>query len=200
MLWTVLETAALPDDILKLRLGLDSNEQTLAIWPHPFHLEMEINAGRQLSTSLSTENTGHGDLRLTMALHHYFNVQDVTAISITGLKNLPYIDKLVEIKGCDVNPIRIQAETSRVYNQCPIGCTIQDPGLGRHIHITKTGSQSTVVWNPWIKRSIEMPDFGDEEYMEMICVETANALDDALTLAPGERHTMKAVISSEADA
>jgi D-hexose-6-phosphate mutarotase len=32
----------------------------------------------------------------------------------------------------------------------------------------------------------------------MLCVETANVGDSALTLAPGQTHTMRAVISVEA--
>jgi glucose-6-phosphate 1-epimerase len=37
-----------------------------------------------------------------------------------------------------------------------------------------------------------MPDFGDDEWTGMVCVETANVLDDAVSLAPGESHTMTA--------
>ena len=36
-----------------------------------------------------------------------------------------------------------------------------------------------------------MPDFGDDEWPGMVCVEAANALDDALTLRPGETHQLK---------
>ena len=37
-----------------------------------------------------------------------------------------------------------------------------------------------------------MPDFGDDEWTGMACVEAANALDEAITLAPGESHTLSA--------
>jgi glucose-6-phosphate 1-epimerase len=36
-----------------------------------------------------------------------------------------------------------------------------------------------------------MPDFGDDEWPAMVCVEAANALDDAFTLAPGASHTLR---------
>jgi glucose-6-phosphate 1-epimerase len=39
-----------------------------------------------------------------------------------------------------------------------------------------------------------MPDFGDDEWTGMVCVETANAGDDAVTLAPGASHAMTATI------
>jgi glucose-6-phosphate 1-epimerase len=43
-----------------------------------------------------------------------------------------------------------------------------------------------------------MPDFGDEEWTGMLCVETANAMDGAVTLAPGASHVMTATLEVEA--
>ena len=39
-----------------------------------------------------------------------------------------------------------------------------------------------------------MPDYDDEEWPTMVCLETANVLDDAVVLAPGRSHTMRARI------
>ena len=65
----------------------------------------------------------------------------------------------------------------------------------RQISVTKQGSRTTVVWNPWIAKAQAMPDFGDDEWPEMLCIETANAADNAVTLAPGQSHVMSASIS-----
>jgi glucose-6-phosphate 1-epimerase len=54
------------------------------------------------------------------------------------------------------------------------------------------------VWNPWIAKSKRMPDFGDDEYPGMLCVETANAGTDARQLAPGDEHRLATTISVEA--
>jgi glucose-6-phosphate 1-epimerase len=51
-----------------------------------------------------------------------------------------------------------------------------------------------VVWNPWIAKAKAMPDFGDDEWTGMVCVETANAGADAVALAAGARHVMTATI------
>ena len=65
-----------------------------------------------------------------------------------------------------------------------------DLGTGRSILVEKLGSYATVVWNPWIAKAAAMPDFGDEEYREMICIEAANAGSDVRELVPGVSHTL----------
>ena len=37
-----------------------------------------------------------------------------------------------------------------------------------------------------------MPDFADNEWPGMVCLETANVLDNAVTLSAGTAHTMSA--------
>jgi hypothetical protein len=40
-------------------------------------------------------------------------------------------------------------------------------------------------------------DFADNEYTGIGCVETANAANDTLTLAPGESHTLRTILEIE---
>jgi len=40
-----------------------------------------------------------------------------------------------------------------------------------------------------------MPDFGDNEYPEMVCVETANCGPNTIDLAAGQTHAMTTRIS-----
>ena len=42
-----------------------------------------------------------------------------------------------------------------------------------------------------------MADFGDEEWIKMVCIETCNVNVHAVKLAAGASHTMKAVIEVE---
>jgi D-hexose-6-phosphate mutarotase len=54
------------------------------------------------------------------------------------------------------------------------------------------------VWNPWIEKAEKMGDFGPEGYRGMVCVESANAVDNVVTVLPGAEHVLQAVISVEA--
>jgi glucose-6-phosphate 1-epimerase len=144
-----------------------------------------------LRVELTTLNTDASPIHLTQALHTYFHVRQIMDIAIRGLEGAPHYDSLTHTTSLPQNvPIVIRSEVDRVYTDTTSDCVINDPGLGRQIVIGKRGSRSTVVWNPWIDKSKRMPDFGDDEYTRMVCVETTNARDDAITVAPGQKHTL----------
>ena len=42
-----------------------------------------------------------------------------------------------------------------------------------------------------------MPDFGDDEYPQMLCVESGNVRGDAVKLAPGATSVLAVTIESE---
>ena len=67
---------------------------------------------------------------------------------------------------------------------------VSDPELGRTLVITKEGSDSTVVWNPWADKSVAMADFADDEWQQMLCVEAGNVMGSPVRLAAGESHTL----------
>jgi glucose-6-phosphate 1-epimerase len=194
--WEVLNTRAAPEGTL-IELGLQSSPTTLALWPHPFSLRLCALFGAQLRVELHFLNTGDAPCTVSAALHSYFAVSQASAIAIGGLEGRPYFDKVGGAPQHQEGPVRISEETDRVYQDTTAECRIEDPGLGRRICVAKEGSRSTVVWNPWIAKAARMEDFGDEEYREMVCVETANASPDQITLAPGAAHRLQAAIRAE---
>jgi D-hexose-6-phosphate mutarotase len=163
-----------------------------------FSVRFTVEFGSVLQMTLTT-GPGPGisiDQRFEDALHTYFSVSDVRNVSITGLEQVRYIDK---VDGALEKPatgaaIEFSGETDRVYLKTDSECQLHDPGRNRTIAISKSGSQSTVVWNPWIAKSARMPDFGDHEWPEMVCIETANVGIDAIELAPGTSHSTTVVI------
>ncbi|MCA1559669.1 MAG: hypothetical protein LC753_01475 [Acidobacteria bacterium] len=130
------------------------------------------------------------------ALHTYFSVRDVRGVTLTGLEHPEYLDKVgaYSRRRQGDEPVRFVGEADRIYLNTRAACVIHDPVVRRQIIISKTGSDSTVVWNPWIDKARAMPDFGDEEWPEMLCVETCNANAHRRTLPASGCHTMTAVI------
>ena len=60
--------------------------------------------------------------------------------------------------------------------------------------VEKSGSEATVVWNPWEEKTKTLADMAPDDWKHMICVETANAGDHSIHLAPGASHTLSASI------
>lgn len=136
------------------------------------------------------------DFTYEEALHTYFRVGDVRKIQVEGLEDTDYLDKTDGFRRkTQRGPITFGAETDRIYLNTTSACVVRDPLLQRNIRIEKEGSDTTVVWNPWIAKAKAMPDFGDDEWPEMVCVETANVGDAAVRLAAGQTHLMKVRIS-----
>jgi D-hexose-6-phosphate mutarotase len=88
----------------------------------------------------------------------------------------------------------ITSETDRVYLNTGNVIELEDPVLSRRTRVVKENSDSTVVWNPWMQKARALSDLGDDEWTQMICVETSNVADSAVALAPGEQHTMGAIV------
>jgi glucose-6-phosphate 1-epimerase len=157
-----------------------------------------VTVGETLTLELRVTNTSTQDFVFEDCLHTYFSVGDISQVSITGLKGIHYVDKVEQMarKQETGDSIRIQSEVDRVYLNTPGTVEIHDAKLGRTISVVKSGSASTVVWNPWINKARALSDFGDEEYQEMVCVESGNVGESKITLPPGQQGSLKAVLGS----
>jgi len=194
--WSVRDTTAMPDGATMVRLGLTDDAETRVLWPYAFALELAVTVGTTLEVTLVARNTGHEPFVCGGALHSYFHVGDVTAITIQGLEGTAYVDKVDGGRSqVQQGSITIVGETDRVYTETAASCVIVDPTLGRRVTVAKEGSRSTVVWNPWRDKARRLADFGDDEYTEMVCVEVANAGGDTVMVAPGGKHHLEMMIS-----
>ncbi len=198
MPWTLVGTNVEADGAIVLVLRLSSNEATRKLWPFDFEATCSVTVGKTLTTALTIKNTGTDASTYTEALHTYFTVGNVKEVSITGLAKTDYLDKTrnaVRMTQGD-EPITFTEETDRPYLSTLLPVELHDPSLGREIRIEKTGSSSTVVWNPWSVKAKAMSDFGDDEWPRMVCIETANVAPDAIRLEPGESHTTTATVKT----
>ncbi len=193
MAWQVMGATESAASFLLLPAGQNSHPLVDGL----FECQLDVVLDEALTVKLTTKNLGDQPFSMTAALHSYFAVGDATQIKIKGLEGRTYIDQLdSNQRKLQQGEIVIGQEVDRIYINSDDTVEINDPVLGRVIEIAKEGSLSTVVWNPWIDKSIRMGDFGDDEYKGMVCVETCNAADDQRTLAPGESHTLVTRISS----
>lgn len=198
--WGVESAEKHSDGSVSLTLGLRSDEKTRALWPHDFACRFTLRVSDQLAMTLQTTNTSRSDLSFEEALHTYYAVSDIRQVSVTGLEGATYLDRNdnFQPKGRDQGPIRFSAEYDLGFVNTANTCVIDDPGWKRRIVIEKHNSQSTVVWNPWIDKAKAMPDFGDNEWPDMLCVETCNIRLNRVALKPEQSHEMRAVIRVEA--
>lgn len=196
--WEITATARLPQGATRLWLRLITQTDTQSWWPHATPLTLQITVGTKLEMTLTTQNNTDIPLTLSDALHTYFAVSDVRQIKIHGLAHGTYLDKTAGgTRHSQQGPVTITAETDRVYVDTLTDCLIDDPLWRRRIRVAKRGSRTTVVWNPWEEKAAKMGDLGPQGYLNMVCVESANALENTLTLAPGEQHSLWVSYSCE---
>jgi glucose-6-phosphate 1-epimerase len=189
--WT-LAFAALAGDDLHLTLTLGPNDASHALGYDRFHLAYRLTLGAELRLQLTVANQADTPLHFEEAFHSYFSVGDAQQISIIGLSDTDYLDKTDNFKKKHQSDplLKLTGETDRPYLNTTVPVNIDDPIYNRRITIDKSNSNTTVVWNPWSTLTAKLPDMAPDGWRTMTCIETANAGPNAITLAPGEHHTM----------
>lgn len=105
--------------------------------------------------------------------------QDISQISITGLENATYVDKLTEpisTNTAPTDPLTISAKTDRVYTPAggPSTEIIVSEGGKKKYTVARDNMNQVVVWNPWIDAK-DIGDFAPKDgWRTMICVEAGS--------------------------
>lgn len=197
VLWQVTKTQQISAGETQITFTLDTSQITdnashkniQQMWPYATVVKYCLTIGKSLTLELTTVNHSSQSVIVGQALHTYFKVDDVRHTTINGLQGKDYLDKVDKFKRkTQSGPICIHTEVDRVYLQTADDIIIDDNK--RKIIIKKQGSHSTVVWNPWKAAAAKMGDLGPDGYLEMLCVESANAAEDTVTIKPGECHTL----------
>ena len=192
--WELVDTRDQGDEVVvQLRLT-DSVATRASDWPYMFAATFTVVVGAQLSMTLDVTNRDTTELTFEEALHTYLAVGDVRATEVTGLEATPYVDRPTGPDPVPGEPgtVSFKGLTDRIYLATAARTRVRDMAGGRSIGISKEGSDTTVVWNPWIDNSRAMADFGDDEWTGMVCVETCNVRNDSVLLEPDQSHTMTA--------
>ncbi|MCX6909784.1 MAG: D-hexose-6-phosphate mutarotase [Verrucomicrobia bacterium] len=189
--WTLAQTERLGSGEVVAALQLSDSDATQALWPHRFTIELRVTlAEAALTLAVQVKNHGDKPFDFELALHTYFGGGEIQRTAVCGLEGVTFSDSLrnnvqeVESR----KEIRFDQETDRIYINTPDCVRIRDEARSRVIAIQKSGMADAVVWNPWIAKSQRMADFGDDEYLRMVCVETGN-MASRVNLAPhGQWH------------
>lgn len=197
--WAVEGTKLRDDGKVEIRLTLAPSDTTRGFFDAAFDLRYRVTLGSELEMELETRNEGTEPFSYEEALHTYFAIADIDQASVSGLEGTTYIDKTdgFKRKTLGSEAVRIGEETDQVHLNTGAACVVHDPVWHRRIIVEKSGSDSTVVWNPWIEKARGMADMAEGDWKGMICVETANAADNAVRLAPGRSHQLTASIRVE---
>lgn len=196
--WEVIGSASLDDGSTRVVLGLADSDDTKKIWPYPFKLSIEITVGDTLRVALVTHNSGSGSLAISQALHTYFLVGDIAQVKLLGLDGNQYLDKVEGFaEKTQSGPVTVAGEVDRIYTGVTGELVVEDASLGRKVRIASTGCSTAVVWNPWQAIAASMADLDDDDYKKMICVETANAGPETVTVAAGEEYRLEAEYTIE---
>jgi len=196
--WSFNGAQALADGATRLCLRLTDTVQTREAWPAAFDLELRVTIGASLGLELTSRNTGSAVIMITEALHTYFRIGDIDAIAVHGLAGESYFDAVAATAAAPAasaepaeqeGAVRFPGEVDRVYDARG-GCHIDDPLLGRQLHIAKSGSASTIVWNPWNAKAERLGDIEPGGWRQMVCVESGNARANTVRLAPGASHCL----------
>jgi glucose-6-phosphate 1-epimerase len=196
--WELKEFAPAADGSVSVRFRLPDCPEASAF--PPFTAEFIVTVDQALKLQLAITNKSETEVfTLENCLHTYFEVDKISEISITGLEGAGYLDKVENFaqKPGSKQPIRVSSEVDRIYLNTIGAVEILDRRLRRKIRVEKHSSMSTVVWNPWITKAQQMPDFGNEEYERMVCVESCNVASNSIRLPPGETSTLAVKLSSE---
>lgn len=192
--WPLTEVKREADGTAVLKLALPLRDGV------PLELQMSLHVGRELRQSIDTLHRGDATYGLTQALHTYFRVADAMQVTVAGLDGLRYDDKYdggthVQSGDWSLHDPRDPGRSDRIYIGTGHRFDLLDPAGGRRIRLDTFGSRSLVVWNPGEAGAAAIGDMPDDGWQTFVCLEAANASEDAIELEPGQRHRLSQVVS-----
>lgn len=140
---------------------------TMQAWPHGFELQLRVAVQDDtLSLALEVRNTGADAFAFSSALHTYFLVDALDAVTVGGVQQ---------------GPLRIDGKIDRIYPAIEGAVTLAQPN--GTLTLTQAGFRDAVVWNPGADDAAALADMQDDEYQRFVCIEPA--LIEPATLLPG---------------
>ena len=192
--WRVTDIDATPTGATRIMLDMVETPEAKRQLSYPYALTATITVGRRLRIDMSTTNLAEHPFMIGEAFHTYLNISDIVNVKITGLEDCVYADKVEKYsRQVEHNALKFDGEFYRVFINHSSDCMVHDTGFNRLIKVSKSGSNTTVVWSPGAEKANAMADMGTpDEWRKTVCVETTNALENMVVINPGRTHTISA--------
>lgn len=187
--WT-LDTLRAQGDHALVTLTRSDDEDTRALWPHGFTLELTVSlAPQRLDMELHVSNTGDSPWPFSAALHTYLAVSELSQVRLQGLEGCRFIDAITHGEHIEDHPEkRFAGEMDRIYARVPRSLLLRDGP--RRLTVESETFEDLVLWNPGSDKCAALQDMPDEDWQHMLCVEAAQILHPP-TLAPGDSWTAR---------
>lgn len=175
-----------------IHLSLSASDASRELWPHEFELELDILLGDSVTLLLTSRNTDTTPWTYSGALHSYFEIARPEAVRVSGLGER-FIDKLDNSTLKPGGLFTLDQAVDRIYDQADEKIVLERgyQTLTLHNH----NADSIVVWTPWTGGA-NMPDFDNDGWRSMLCVESAITDPAGITLAPDEEHSLCVMIQA----
>ena len=169
-------------------LTLADTDASRALWPHPFAAKLRLTLGAaELRVDLDITNTGREAFTFRCAFHTYLRVPDIREARVEGLSGMLVHDKVADARAvASEDSLAFTGFTERIYATGGKSLTLRTPESA--LRVASENMPDAVIWNPWDERAAKLPDFPDDGYLSMLCLESA-AIADPVSLAPQTRWT-----------
>ncbi len=165
-------------------LQLGDDEQTRALWPHAFLVELTVMIeDNRLDIELEVFNRDTAGFEFTTALHTYLRLGNVELARLEGLEGKDYIDCINgrQRRHDGRYALLVDDPVDRIYLGIDKPLLLSE--TGRQLAIEQSGFGDVVVWNPWESGMANLADMAPLDFKRMLCVEAAS-VEPAITLAP----------------
>ena len=196
--WQLDRIETLDPSTTRVSLSLTIEADAEPLWPFKCRIELDVIIAESLNVTFRVFNLSGQTFHFSTALHSYFSVEHINQVAVTGLDQSQYLDCLNDWKNYNqIGKVTVDEEVDRLYFPTNNRLSIENQKAGHCVHIESQNSNSTVLWNPWVNKAKRLSAFPDDAYQHMLCIETANADKDFVTLAAGQQHELRLTISNQ---
>ncbi|MCU1718565.1 D-hexose-6-phosphate mutarotase [Pseudomonas sp. 5P_3.1_Bac2] len=149
---------------------------------HDWQVELEAQLGDAMHLQLRTRHSDSEPCVLSHALHAYWRVSDINALSISGLEGIPGYHLRSREDCQQATPVRIADACHQLYS---VGAALRlnDPHSPRQLLVDTCGNANTVLWHPG---SQPLNFVSWSESLAFVSIQAAACEANSLTLAPGQ--------------